>query len=405
MSAKLKPYLWQGHNAKGDKLKGEISAISLIVAKAEVQRLGIRLKSVKKKPLGLFSKDKHKKLTPSDNALILRQFSTLLNAGIPIVQSLDMVGQAQVNLLGKKMLLSLKADIESGTPFSTALRKYPDNFTALTCNLLSAGEQSGTLDHMLERVAVYAEKNESLKKKIKKALTYPAAVISMALLITSGLLIFIIPTFKQVFDGFNAELPAATRAVIALSDGLRQYGWIALIGFLLSFYLLKNRYKKNSAFVEKIDTFSLKLPIVGTILEKAAIARFARTLATTFAAGLPLVDALQSVAGATGNIIYKNATLRIRDEVSSGQKIQRAMSHTHLFPPLVVQMVGIGEGSGSLELMLGKVADFYEEEVDHTVNNLSTLLEPILMLILGVLVGGLVIAMYLPLFKLGAVIR
>jgi type IV pilus assembly protein PilC len=403
--AKSELYIWHGHNAKGEKISGELSAASLILAKATIRRLGITLQSVKKKKRGLFASAHDKKLNPSDNALLLRQLSALLNAGIPVVQSLEMVQQAQANDNGKKMLLAIKTDIESGTPFSKALRRYPANFSALSCNLLAAGEQAGSLDHMLDRVASYAEKSESLKKKIKKALTYPLAVISIAILITTGLLIFIIPTFKEVYAGFNAELPMATRAVIALSDYIRKYGWIAIIGFILSLYLLKKSYQKNTPWVEKIDRWSLRLPIIGTILEKAAIARFARTLATTFAAGLPLVDALQSVAAATGNFAFNKATLRIRDEVSHGLKIQRAMSNTHLFPPLVVQMVGVGEDSGSLDLMLSKVADFYEEDVNHAVDNLSALLEPLLMVILGVLIGGLVIALYLPLFKLGAVIR
>lgn len=402
---KLEQYLWRGHNAKGEKLRGELSAASLILAKAEIRRQGIILQSIKKKTGGLFARVRGKKLTAKDNTLLLRQLATLLSAGIPVVQSLEMVAQAQANDNGKKMLYAIKKDIESGTSFSKALRHYPTNFSTLSCNLLAAGERAGTLDRMLERVASYAEKSESLKKKIKKALTYPAAVISIALLITAGLLIFIIPTFKQVFDGFNAELPAATRIVIALSDILRHYGWIGVVGFVMSLYLLKHAYRKNTTLIEKIDKLSLWLPILGNILEKAAIARFARTLATTFAAGLPLVDALQSVAAATGNVIYSKATLQIRDEVSHGLKIQRAIHNTHLFPPLVVQMIGVGEDSGSLELMLGKVADLYEEDVDHAVDNLSTLLEPLLMLILGVLIGGLVIALYLPLFKLGAVIQ
>jgi type IV pilus assembly protein PilC len=403
--AKLQQYLWLGHNAKGESLRGELGAASLILAKATLRRQGITLQSVKKKKLGLFAGARAKKLTAKDNALLLRQISTLLNAGIPVVQSLEMVAQAQINAHGRTMLYAIKKNIESGTPLSKALRQYPANFSALSCNLLAAGEQAGSLDHMLERVASYAEKSESLKKKVKKALTYPLAVISIAILITTGLLIFIIPTFKQVFDGFNAELPAATRAVIALSDYLRKYGWIALIGFISSFYLLKNTYHKNTAWVERIDKWSLRLPIMGAILEKAAIARFARTLTTTFAAGLPLVDALQSVAAATGNAVFSKATLHIREEVSQGLKIQRALGNTHLFPPLVVQMVGVGEDSGSLELMLSKVADFYEEDVTHAVDNLNALLEPLLMVVLGVLIGGLVIAMYLPLFKLGAVIR
>lgn len=397
-------YRWRGYNIKGEKINGEVSATSLILAKATLRRQGIVLQSIQKKRQSLFSV-KHKKLKPHDIALLLRQLSTLLNAGIPIVQSLTIIEQAQENPHAQKMLLAIKSDIENGTPFSQALRKYPDNFSALSCNLVAAGEKAGSLDRMLERVANDAEKSQSLKKKVKKAFTYPVAVIGIASFITAGLLIFIIPTFKQVFDGFNAQLPLATRIVIALSDYIRQYGWIALIGFVLSLYLLKRSYQQSTTWVEKIDRWSLSMPILGTILQKAIIVRFTRTLATTFAAGLPLVDALQSVAAATGNIIFNKATLTMREDISHGLKIQRAMQNTQLFPPLVVQMVGIGEDSGSLEFMLSKVADLYEGELNHAVDNLSTLLEPLLMVILGGLIGGLVIALYLPLFKLGAVIQ
>ena len=402
---KLDTYVWHGTNAKGETLTGEIAAASLILAKAEIRRQGINIKTVNKKSQGLFSGGKGKKLSAADVSIILRQTSTMINAGIPIVQALDMLGQAQTNPTGKTVIQSIKADIESGTQFAKSLRKYPQYFSSLTCNLLEAGEQSGSLDKMLDRVATYNEKTESLKKRIKKALTYPAAVIGIAILITIGLLIYVVPTFKDVFKSFNAELPTPTLVVIALSDFMKKFWWLFLGGSIGGIYAIVQAYKKNPKFEEKLDRFSLKLPILGAILEKAAIARFARTLSTTFAAGLPLVDALQTVAGATGNVLFSKATLKIREDVSAGQKIHRAMSDTHLFPPLVVQMVGIGEESGSLEFMLAKVADFYEEDVDNAVDNLSSLLEPLIMVVLGTLIGGLVVAMYLPIFKLGGIIH
>lgn len=401
----LNCYVWRGNNTLGETLSGEISAASLILAKAELRHQGIQLHAIQKKSARLFARHKARKLTPADIALILRQLATLINAGIPIVQSVAMVAETAVNSKATQMLVAIKTDIANGTPFSKALAQYPQYFNRLSCNLLDAGEQSGTLDHMLERVANYAQKTENLKKKIKKALIYPATVVIIAILITMGLLIFIVPTFKQVFDSFNAALPLATRAVIALSDTLKDYAWLILSIVFLGCYGLKRAYQPHSQFAQKIDRLALKLPILGVILSKAAIARFAHTLATTLAAGLPILKALDAVSGATGNIVFSEASLKIRDEVARGQKIQAAMRYTKVFPPLVVQMVGMGENAGSLELMLTKIADFYENEVNNAVDNLSTLLEPILMVILGVLVGGLVIAMYLPVFKLGAVIH
>ncbi len=398
-------YVWKGYNTLGEKLNGEISASSLVLAKAQIRRQGIILDSIQKKPVRLFLGKQAKKLRPTDIVLILRQLSTLINAGIPIVQSLELVAEAAINTHGKQMLFAIKAEVASGTPFSKALAQYPLYFSALTCNLLDAGEQSGTLDQMLERVAYYAEKTEHLKKKIKKALVYPSTIVAIALFITMGLLIFIVPTFKQVFEGFNTALPWVTRAVIGLSNNIKHYAWIMLSAVLLGSYVFKRVYHQNVSFVQKIDKFCLKLPVFGAILSKAAVARFSRTLATTLAAGLPVVKALEAVAGATGNSVFSKATLKIRDEVAQGQKIQAAMRYTEVFPPLVVQMVGIGESAGSLEFMLAKVAEFYEVDVNNAVDSLSTLLEPILMVILGVLVGGLVVALYLPVFKLGAVIH
>ncbi|MBY0378695.1 MAG: type II secretion system F family protein [Gammaproteobacteria bacterium] len=402
---KLQCYVWNGCNAAGEKLRGEINAASLILAKAQIRHQGILLQSMQKKPTPLWTFARTKKLRPSDIAIILRQLATLINASIPIVQSVALVAEAQTHPQSKPMLFAIKAEIASGTPFSKALAQYPQYFSALTCNLLDAGEQSGTLDAMLERVAHYAQKTENLKKKLKKALMYPITVVLIAFLITLGLLVFIVPTFKQVFDSFNAPLPLATRFVINLSDHLKYTAWVIIGIAILGFYGLKHVYQSHRFLAEKIDSLLLKIPLIGTILSKASIARFAHTLATTVAAGLPLVKALQTVAEATGNSVFRKATLKIRDEVAGGQKIQVVMRYTEVFPPLVVQMVGVGENAGSLELMLAKVADFYETDVNHAVDNLSTLLEPILMVILGIVVGGLVVALYLPVFKLGAVIH
>lgn len=400
-------YVWEGINNKGAKVSGEIDSSSMAMAKAELRSQGISPSKMKKKPKGLFSsgKEKGKKLKPGDIAVILRQVSTMLGAGIAVVQTLDLLGQGQTNPTAKKVILDIKSEVESGQPFSKALRKYPMYFTSLYCNLLEAGEQSGSLDEMLDRVATYAEKTESLKKKIKKALVYPVAVIIVALLISTGLLLFVVPRFQEIFASFGAELPLPTQMVINLSEMVQSYWWLFLTVIVGSVVGLRTAYRKNPKVEEAMDKFSLKIPIIGVILEKAAVARFARTLSITFAAGLPLTDALTAVAGATGNVLFAKGTMRIREEVTTGQKIQKSMHDTGLFPLLVVQMVGIGEESGSLEFMLSKVADFFEEDVDNAVDNLSALLEPVIMVVLGGIVGGLIVALYLPIFKLGDVIK
>jgi type IV pilus assembly protein PilC len=334
----------------------------------------------------------------------MRQLATMLSAGIPLVQSFEIVGNGHENAAMQKLILAVKADVEGGTALADAMSKHPLYFDDLVINLIEAGEQAGALETLLDKIATYKEKTEALKKKIKKALTYPAAVLVVAFVVTTILLIFVIPAFEDLFKGFGADLPTFTRMVIDLSVFVRAKGvYIAmLMGIAVATFLY---FKKRSRPMRHfLDRMMLKMPIIGPILQKASIARYARTLSTMFAAGVPLVEALQSVAGATGNIVYEVGVLAMRDEVSTGQRLQQAMENTDLFPNMVIQMIAVGEESGSLDEMSSKVADFYEEDVDNAVDNLSSLLEPLIMSILGVLVGGLVVAMYLPIFKMGSVI-
>ncbi|RAP37845.1 type II secretion system protein F [Legionella quinlivanii] len=399
----LKSFRWEGVNRAGEKVKGIIEAKTLVLAKADLNKQGYIVKKVVKKRKSFFDR-KNKKIKQADITIFSRQLATMIAAGIPLIQSFDIVTKGQTNARMIKLLESVKKDIESGTGMAEALSKHPVYFNELFTNLVDAGEKSGSLDIMLDKVATYKEKIETIKKKIKKALTYPIAVLIVAILVTAALLIFVVPQFQSLFEGFGADLPALTRGVIDLSKFFQSY-WYIIFG-LLGGAIYAFIYAKNHSpqFAHTIDRSLLKIPIIGTILVNASIARFARTLSITFAAGLPLVDALKSVAGATGNILYAEATDKIRQDVSTGQQMQLAMHNTHMFPNMVIQMVAIGEESGTLEKMLGKVADFYEEEVDNAVDALSSLLEPIIMSILGILVGGLVVAMYLPIFKLGSVV-
>lgn len=328
----------------------------------------------------------------------------MMSAGVPLVQAFDIVGRGHENPSMQDLILGIKADIEGGSPLAEALGKHPVYFDELFCNLVHAGEQAGVLETLLHKIAEYKEKTESLKAKIKKALTYPTAVIVVACIVTAILLIFVVPTFEELFKGFGADLPAFTQMVIELSRFL-QSSWYIVLGVLIVIGIVFVKLKQRSpAFNQALDRLLLHIPAIGTIVHKAAISRFARTLATMSAAGVPLVEALRSVAGATGNIIYSNAVLKMRDEVATGHQLQLCMRQANLFPNMVIQMVAIGEESGSLDSMLAKVADFYEEEVDNAVDSLSSLLEPMIMAFLGVIVGGLVIAMYLPIFKLGSVV-
>jgi type IV pilus assembly protein PilC len=394
-------FSWEGMDKKGQKVKGRSLAPSELALKQDLRRQGVVATRIKKQSTAL---KRGGKVRPDDIAVFSRQLATMLGAGIPLVQAFEIVGAGHEKPAMQKLVLDIKADIEGGTSLHEALGKHPLYFDDLYVNLVEAGEQAGALETLLEKIATYKEKSEAIKKKVKKALFYPAAVLAVAIIVTLILLIFVIPQFESLFKGFGADLPAFTQMVINLSRFVQAQGiyiGIVVAGGVYAFTYFRKRSRKMREF---LDRMSLKMPIIGPILVKAAIARYARTLSTMFSAGVPLVEALDSVAGATGNIVYENAVLKMKDEVSTGQRLQRAMENTGLFPNMVVQMIAVGEESGSLDAMSGKVASFYEEDVDNAVDSMSSLLEPMIMAILGVLVGGLVIAMYLPIFKLGAVV-
>jgi type IV pilus assembly protein PilC len=394
-------FTWEGKDRKGNKLRGRILAVSEQDVRADLRRQSIVPTRVRKQT-SLFRSGGS--ISPMDIAVFSRQLATMLAAGIPLVQAFEIVGVGHEKPAMQKLILDIKVNIEGGSSLYESLAKHPLYFDDLYVNLVEAGEQAGALESLLDKVATYKEKTEALKKKIKKALFYPTAVLAVAVIVTLILLLFVIPQFESLFKGFGADLPAFTRMVIDLSKFVQEQGWwmgLLVAGGVMVFFHFK---KRSAALRQLIDRTSLKIPIIGPILTKAAIARYARTLATMFSAGVPLVEAMESVAGATGNIVYEQAVMRMRDEVATGQRLQRAMENTGLFPNMVVQMIAVGEESGSLDAMAAKVADFYELEVDSAVDGLSSLLEPLIMAILGVLVGGLVIAMYLPIFKLGAVI-
>jgi type IV pilus assembly protein PilC len=396
-------FLWTGTDKRGVKVKGQSSGSSPSLVKAELRKQGIKPIRVKKKST-LFDSGGKTKIIPKEIAIFFRQLATMMGAGVPLVQAFDIIGRGHDNKGMRDLILNIKFEVESGTTLAGALEKHPFHFDALVVNLVNAGEQAGVLESLLDKIATYKEKTEALKAKIKKAMFYPVAVMIVAVIVTSILLIFVVPQFEQLFTSFGADLPAFTRVVVNMSEFLQEFWWI-IFGIIIGVVVGLGQAKRRSrAFNRGIDRLILKLPIVGPIMVKAAIARYARTLATMFSAGVPLVEALQSVAGATGNIVYSDAVLQIRDSVATGQQLQFAMSQTGLFPNMVEQMVAIGEESGALDNMLNKAADFYEQEVDDAVDALSSLLEPIIMSILGVLIGGLVVAMYLPIFKMGAVI-
>ena len=394
-------FAWEGMDKKGQRVKGKSLAPNELALKQDLRRQGVVATRIRKQSTALKSGGKVK---PEDIAVFSRQLATMLASGIPLVQAFEIVGNGHEKPSVQKLILDVKMDIEGGTSLHEALAKHPLYFDDLYVNLVEAGEQAGALENLLDKIATYKEKTEAIKKKVKKALFYPAAVMVVAVVVTLILLIFVIPQFESLFKGFGAELPAFTQFVINLSKAVQKHGLIMAIfvgGGVYGFIYFKKRSRKMR---EALDRISLKLPIIGPILTKSAIARYARTLSTMFAAGVPLVEALESVAGATGNIIYENAVMKMRDEVATGQRLQRAMENTQLFPNMVIQMVAVGEEAGALDQMSAKVAEFYEAEVDNAVDSMSSLLEPLIMAVLGVLVGGLVIAMYLPIFKLGAVV-
>jgi type IV pilus assembly protein PilC len=396
-------FVWEGTDRQGRRTKGEISSANPAIAKAELRKQGINATRVRKKGQGL-KLGGGGSVKPGDIALFTRQMATMMRAGVPLVQSFEIVADGVDKPKLRELVLAIRSDVAAGNTFASALRKHPIYFDDLFCNLVDAGEQSGSLETMLDRIASYKEKTESLKNKVRKAMTYPAAVVAVAIIVSGILLIKVVPQFQTVFAGFGAELPAFTLFVIHISEVVQAYWWLFLLGMggaVAGFIAARRRSK---GLRDAIDRLMLRMPVVGNIIEKSAIARFARTLSTTFAAGVPLVDALNSVAGATGNSVFVNAVYKVRDDVSTGQQLNFSMRSTGVFPNMVIQMVAIGEESGALDAMLDKSATYYEEQVDNAVDNLTALMEPMIMSVLGVLIGGLIIAMYLPIFQLGRVV-
>ncbi len=393
-------FLWEGTDKRGVRIKGESKGASIALIKADLRRQGINPLKVKKKPKPLFGKKKIK-ITPKEIAVFSRQLATMMAAGVPLVQSFEIVGRGHENPSMQELIMTIKGDVESGGTLAEALGKHPRYFDALFCNLIHAGEQAGILETLLNKIATYKEKVEAIKGKIKKAMFYPAAVVIVAFVVTGILLYFVVPQFQSLFQGFGADLPALTQLVVNLSNIVQAWWWAILLGTGGIVYALIEAKRRIPAVQNLIDRVVLKFPVIGVIMNKAIIARFARTLSTMFAAGVPLVEAMETVAGTAGNVVYRDAIMRMRDDVTTGVMLNFSMRQVGIFPNMVVQMVAIGEEAGSIDSMLSKVADFYEEEVDDAVDGLSSLLEPMIMAFLGVIIGGLVIAMYLPIFKMG----
>ena len=396
-------FVWTGLDKNGRKNQGEIVAASQALAKAQLRKQGISAKTVKRKAKPLFSVGS-KKIKSSDIAIFTRQLATMMKAGVPLVQSFDIVAEGLENQGMRELVTGIKTDVAAGGGLAASLAKHPKYFDDLFCSLVGSGENSGTLEVMLDRVATYKEKTEALRAKIKKAMTYPIAVIVVAIVVTAILLVKVVPTFAETFRGFGADLPGFTLFVLRISEFMQAYWFIMLVGVMVAGWCYSQAMLRSKKFRDRIDALSLKLPIIGGIVHDSVVARFSRTLSTTFAAGVPLVEALESTAGAAGNAIYSAAIFQIRDDVTSGTSLYQSIRATGLFPTMLLQMTSIGEESGSLDEMLGKVADQYETMVDDAVDNLSSLMEPLIMSILGVLIGGLMIAMYLPIFMLGSVI-
>lgn len=399
-SAQYPTFVWEGINRNGVKIRGETQAVNAAWLRAELRRKGVNPGRIYRKPKTLFKPA----IKPADIAHFARQLTTMMRSGVPMVQSLHMIASSGDNPSVRDLVKRVAGDIEAGASLGDALSRQPKYFDKLFVNLVRAGEQAGTLENMLDKVATYKEKSEALKAKIKKALMYPVIVIVAAVVVSAILLIWVIPQFKEVFSSFGADLPAFTLFVISLSDWLKANWWIPLFGMIITGYSFSTARRRSKAFDRFVDRLSLRIPIIGNILNLSAIARFSRTLSTMFAAGVPLVESMESVAGATGNSVYEEATLKMQDAISRGVQLNTAMQTSQVFPNFVIQMTRIGEESGRVEDMLGKVADYYEEQVDNLVDTLSKQIEPLIMAVLGVIVGGLVIAMYLPIFKLGAVV-
>lgn len=395
-------FVWEGTTRQGTKISGQMAEQDASLVKAQLRKQGINPLKVRKQGIQLFSSGK--RIKPMDIAIFTRQLATMMKSGVPLLQSFDIIIDGLDNANMTKLVQSIKADVGSGNSLASALRKHPQYFDDLYCNLVDSGEQSGALETLLDRVATYKEKTEALKAKIKKAMNYPIAVVLVAVIVSAILLIKVVPQFQEVFANFGAELPAFTLFVIGISEALQEHGLIVLAAIVGAALLFRHALVKSEKLRNSVDRALLKTPVVGDIIYKAAVARFGRTLATTFSAGVPLVDALDSVAGATGNVVFKNAVGKVKSEVTSGTQLNIAMRSTEVFPSMALQMTAIGEESGALDEMLDKVATHYEAEVDNAVDGLTALMEPMIMAVLGVLVGGLIIAMYLPIFQLGAVV-
>jgi type IV pilus assembly protein PilC len=392
-------FAWEGRDKTGKIVRGEMRAGGETIVNVTLRRQGIMVTKVKKKAYR-----SGKKVTDKDLTLFTRQLATMMKAGVPLLQSFDIVGKGHANPSMSKLIMDLRADIETGTSLNNAFRKYPLYFDPLFCNLVGAGEQAGILEDLLTRLAIYKEKTLAIKAKIKSALMYPVSIMAIAFIVTAVIMIWVVPAFKSVFASFGADLPAPTLIVMAISDFVVRW-WYVIFGSLFgALYFFFQAWRRSLKMQQTMDRLLLRLPIFGDVIRKATMARWTRTLSTMFAAGVPLVEALDSVGGASGNAVYLEATKKIQNEVSTGTSLTVAMQNANVFPNMVTQMVSIGEESGALDNMLGKVADFYEEEVDEAVSALSSLMEPLIMVILGVLIGGLVIAMYLPIFKLGSVV-
>jgi|TARA_R110002153_G_scaffold48668_24_gene137323 type IV pilus assembly protein PilC len=396
-------YEWQGKDGRGNSRKGEISAANLKEAKMQLRKQGVSVRKVKKQQKSLFSRG-GQKITAADISVFSRQIATMLAAGVTLIQSLDMISQGHAKASMRKLLGDITNEVRSGNPLSSSLRKHPEYFDDLYCDLVYTGEQSGALETIYDRIATYKEKAEALKSKIKKAMFYPVAVVVVALIVTTILLVFVVPQFEEIFSSFGAELPAFTLFVLAISNFVQSYGIFIGIGIGIAGYMFMRAHKKSQSFRDRVDRAVLKIPVIGEILKKASIARFTRTLATTFAAGVPLIGALESAAGASGNAVFRDAIMFMRKEVAGGMPMHTSMRATNVFPDMVTQMVAIGEESGSVDSMLSKIATIYEAEVDDMVDGLTSLLEPMIMAVLGVVIGGLIVAMYLPIFEMGNVV-
>ena len=400
---KIATYSYSGVDKKGNKISGEIIADTPAIAKAQLRKQGVIPRKVTKKAQPLFGSGK-KPIQPADIAVMARQLATMMKAGVPLVQSFEIIGKGHENPSVQDLVLTIKTDIESGTNLGEALRKHPKYFDDLFCDLVSAGEQSGSLEEMLDRIATYKEKTEALKGKINSAMKYPIAVLVVAGVVSGILLVKVVPQFEQIFAGFGAELPVFTQMVVDMSEFAQEWWLAGVVAIAVIYFAYREAYRRSKAVRDGQQRLSLKLPIIGDILDKSCIARYARTLSTTFSAGVPLVDALDSVAGAAGNIVYLEAINKIREDVSSGIQLNVSMKQQNIFPNMVIQMVAIGEESGALDDMLDKAATYYEEMVDNAVEGLTSLMEPIIMSFLGVVIGGLIIAMYLPIFSMGEAI-